>query len=86
VKIDEERVRHWLSNGALPTDRVARFLAEAGLVTRDARSNPTKGQPGKKAQERIAAAKQAEEDAAAKAAEAAAAAPAEAEAAEEAAS
>jgi small subunit ribosomal protein S16 len=77
VKIDEERVRHWLSNGALPTDRVARFLAEAGLVTRDARSNPTKGQPGKKAQERIAAAKQAEEDAAAKA---------EAEAAEEAAS
>jgi small subunit ribosomal protein S16 len=86
VKIDEERVRHWLSNGALPTDRVARFLAEAGLVTRDARSNPTKGQPGKKAQERIAAAKQAEEDAAAKAAEAAAAAPAEAEAAEDAAS
>jgi small subunit ribosomal protein S16 len=86
VKIDEERVRHWLSNGALPTDRVARFLAEAGLVTRDARSNPTKGQPGKKAQERIAAAKQAEEDAAAKAAEAAAAAPAEAEAADEAAS
>jgi small subunit ribosomal protein S16 len=88
VKIDEERVRHWLSNGALPTDRVARFLAEAGLVTRDARSNPTKGQPGKKAQERIAAAKQAEEDAAAKAAEAAAAAaaPAEAPAEEEAAS
>jgi small subunit ribosomal protein S16 len=86
VKINEERVKHWLSNGALPTDRVARFLAEAGLVTRDARSNPTKGQPGKKAQERIAAAKQAEEDAAAKAAEAAAAAPAEAEAAEEAAS
>jgi small subunit ribosomal protein S16 len=86
VKIDEERVRHWLSNGALPTDRVARFLAEAGLVTRDARSNPTKGQPGKKAQERIAAAKQAEEDAAAKAAEAAAAAPAAAAAAEEAAS
>ena len=86
VKIDEERVKHWLSNGALPTDRVARFLAEAGLVTRDARSNPTKGQPGKKAQERIAAAKQAEEDAAAKAAEAAAAAAAPAEAAEEAAS
>ena len=86
VKIDEERVRHWLSNGALPTDRVARFLAEAGLVTREARANPNKGQPGKKAQERIAAAKQAEEDAAAKAAEAAAAAAAPAEAAEEAAS
>ena len=80
VKIDEERVRHWLSNGALPTDRVARFLADAGLVTREARSNPTKAVPGKKAQERIAAAKQAEEAAAAKAAEAAAAAEAPAEA------
>ena len=77
VKLDEERIRHWLSNGALPTDRVARFLAEAGLATRDARSNPTKGVPGKKAQERIAAAKAAEEAAAAKAAEAAAAAAAE---------
>ncbi len=80
VKVNEERVKHWLSNGALPTDRVARFLADAGLVTRDARSNPTKGQPGKKAQERLAAAKAAEEAAAAKAAEAAAAAEAPAEA------
>jgi len=84
VKLNEERVRHWLSNGALPTDRVARFLADAGLTTREARSNPTKGTPGKKAQERLAAARQAEEEAAAKAAEAAAA--AEAPAAEEAAS
>jgi len=83
VKIDEERVRHWLSNGALPTDRVARFLADAGLAARPARSNPTKGVPGKKAQERIAAAKAAEEAAAAKAAEAAAAAEAPAEAAAE---
>ena len=79
VKLDEERIRHWLSNGALPTDRVARFLAEAGLVTREARSNPAKGVPGKKAQERLAAAKQAEEEAAAKAAEAAAAAEAPAQ-------
>lgn len=74
VKINEERVKHWIANGALPTDRVARFLAEAGVLTRDARNNPTKGEPGKKAQERIAAAKKAEEDAAAKAAAAAAAA------------
>ena len=78
VKINEERVRHWLSNGALPTDRVARFLSEAGIVTREARNNPNKAQPGKKAQERLAAAKQAEEEAAAKAAEAAEAAAAEA--------
>lgn len=92
VKLNEERVKHWLANGALPTDRVARFLDEAGLVKRDGRNNPTKAQPGKKAQERIAAARQAEEDAAAKkaaeeaAAAEAAAAPAEEAAAEEAAS
>ncbi len=85
VKINEERVKHWLSNGALPTDRVARFLDQAGLTTREARNNPTKAEPGKKAQERIAAQKKAEEDAAAKkaadeaAAAEAAAAPAEAE-------
>ncbi|MFC3724241.1 30S ribosomal protein S16 [Neoaquamicrobium sediminum] len=92
VKLNEERIKHWLANGALPTDRVARFLDEAGLAKRDARNNPTKAQPGKKAQERVAAAKQAEEAAAAKAAEEAAAAaeaaaaPAEEAASEEAAS
>ena len=92
VKLDEERIKHWLANGALPTDRVARFLDEAGIAKRDARSNPSKGEPGKKAQERLAAARKAEEDAAAKkaadeaAAAEAAAAPAEEAAAEEAAS
>ncbi|MEP9397589.1 30S ribosomal protein S16 [Mesorhizobium sp. KR2-14] len=65
VKIDEERVKHWLGHGALPTDRVARFLAEAGLTKREARNNPTKGEPGKKAQERAAAIKAAQEAAAA---------------------
>ena len=92
VKLNEERIKHWLANGALPTDRVARFFDEAGLAKRDARNNPSKAQPGKKAQERVAAAKQAEEAAAAKAAEEAAAAaeaaaaPAEEAASEEAAS
>ncbi|KQU74386.1 30S ribosomal protein S16 [Aminobacter sp. DSM 101952] len=79
VKLDADRAKHWLSNGALPTDRVARFLDQAGVVTRDARSNPTKGEPGKKAQERLAALKKAQDDAAAAIA-AAAAAPAEASA------
>lgn len=73
VKLDTARIQHWLGHGALPTDRVLRFLDVAGLAKRPERSNPKKGEPGKKAQERIAAAKQAEEDAAAKAAEAAAA-------------
>ncbi|MBN9036517.1 MAG: 30S ribosomal protein S16 [Rhizobiales bacterium] len=72
VALNEERIRHWLANGALPTDRVARFLDEAGITKREARSNPEKAKPGKKAQERVAAAKAAEEAAAAKAAEAAA--------------
>lgn len=75
VKIDNERIQYWLGHGALPTDRVARFLDAVGLFKRKARNNPNKALPGKKAQERIAAAKQAEEQA--KAASAEAAAPAE---------
>ena len=75
IKIDADRVRHWLGHGALPTDRVARFLDEAGITKREARSNPTKALPGKKAQERVAALKKAQDDAAA--AIAAATAPAE---------
>ena len=82
VKLDVERAKHWLANGVQPTDRVLRFLDEAGLLKRDARNNPTKALPGKKAQERIDARKQAEEDAKAKAAEAAAAPAEEAPAAE----
>ena len=75
VKLDIERVKHWLSKGAQPTDRVLRFLDAAGLAKRTPRNNPQKALPGKKAQERAAAAS------AAPAAEAAAA-PAEAPAAE----
>lgn len=91
VSLNQERIQHWLDHGALPTDRVARFMTEAGLITREARSNPNKGLPGKKAQERVAEKKQKEDDAvaaaekaktdaaeAAAAAAAAAAAPAEA--------
>ena len=76
VKLEEDRVKHWLGHGALPTDRVARFLDAAGLTKREARNNPTKALPGKKAQERAAAIKKAQDDAAAALA-AAAAAPAE---------
>jgi small subunit ribosomal protein S16 len=65
VKVDADRVKHWLSHGALPTDRVLRFLDEAGIAKREARSNPTKALPGKKAQERVAAIAKAKETAAA---------------------
>ena len=78
VKLDADRIKHWLSHGALPTDRVLRFLDEAGIAKREARSNPKKAEPGKKAQERIAAIKKAQDDAAAALAATAAAPAAEA--------
>ncbi|CFX07272.1 30S ribosomal protein S16 [Candidatus Filomicrobium marinum] len=59
VKIDEDRVKYWLSVGAQPTDRVARFLDAASLLKRDARNNPDKAKPKKKAQERLKAAEEA---------------------------
>ncbi len=49
VVLKEERIRHWLSVGAKPTDRVLRFLDAAGLVKRPPRNNPQKAQPGEKA-------------------------------------
>ena len=72
LKLDVERAKHWLKCGAQPTDRVARFLDQHGLMKRTASNNPEKAKPKKKAQERAAAAA----EAAAKAKEAAAAAPA----------
>ena len=70
ITLDKERVQHWLDHGAQPTDRVLRFLDAEGMMKRDARNNPNKAKPGKKAQERIEEKKQKEEDAAAAAAEA----------------
>ena len=79
VVLDTERAKHWLSVGAQPTDRVARFLDVAGVKERAARNNPKKAEPGEKAKERA-------EERAAKAAELEAAAnPPAAEPAEEAA-
>ncbi|KQQ48976.1 MULTISPECIES: 30S ribosomal protein S16 [Rhizobium/Agrobacterium group] len=73
IQINGDLVKEWIAKGAQPTDRVLRFLAEAGIATRDARSNPEKAKPGKKALERIAEKKQKADDAAAAAAEASAA-------------
>ena len=51
-----ERVRHWLDVGALPSDRVARFLGAAEIIPMPAqRNNPQKAQPKAKALERQAA-------------------------------
>ena len=52
VKMDMERIQHWLSKGAQPTDRIARMLEAAGVMPRAERANPKKGEPGKAAQER----------------------------------
>ena len=52
IKLDGDRAKHWLSVGAQPTDRVARFLDAIGVKERAARSNPKKGEPGEKAKER----------------------------------
>lgn len=52
IKMDVERVKHWLGHGAQATDRVSRFLEAAGLVEKKARSNAKAGLPGKAAVER----------------------------------
>jgi small subunit ribosomal protein S16 len=55
VTLLNERASHWLSVGAQPTDRVARFLDAAGLLKRAPRNNPERAVPGKKATERTEA-------------------------------
>jgi len=77
LQIDLERVKYWMGHGALPTDRVAKFLEKAGVLPEKARNNPNKAKPGAKAQERLEEARMKAEEAAEKAAEAAAAPPAE---------
>ena len=60
VTLKAERIQHWLAVGALPTDRVARFFGEAGLIEKPAiPDNPVKAQPKARAQERAKAAAEA---------------------------
>ena len=49
VKMDMERVKYWLSEGAQPTDRISRMLEAAGVLDKKERNNPNKGKPGDKA-------------------------------------
>jgi small subunit ribosomal protein S16 len=56
LKLDLEKVKAWMAKGAVATDRVSRFLDDAGLMKREQRNNPEKAKPKKKAQERAAAA------------------------------
>lgn len=81
IVLDVERAKHWVSVGAQPTDRVARFLDALGVKERAARNNPKKAEMGEKAKERAEerAAKIAEAEEAKKAAEEAATEAAQAE-------
>jgi len=79
LRLFRDRIQHWLDNGAQPTDRVQRFLAQADIMAAPAIPDQTKkNQPKAKAQERL---REAEErrKAAEEAAAAATAAPAAAD-------
>ena len=52
IKMNMERVRYWLGQGAQPTDRISRMLEAASVLERKERNNPKKAKLGKKAQER----------------------------------
>jgi len=54
VKLNMERVTYWLSQGAQPTDRVARFLEASGARPKATRANLQKAEPGDKAKKRAA--------------------------------
>ncbi len=72
--LKEERIKHWIGTGALPTDRVQRLLAKVGITTAPEIHAQTKqDKPRAKTQERLRVAEEAAKaaaEAAAKAAEA----------------
>jgi small subunit ribosomal protein S16 len=47
LKVDVDKVKGWLGKGALPTDRVLRFLEQAGVMKREPRNNPIRAVPRK---------------------------------------
>ena len=59
VKLDIDRIKEWLSKGAKPTDRVARFLDAEGILKREPRNNPQKAIPKKEPEEAPAPAEEA---------------------------
>ena len=51
VKMDVERIQHWIGLGAIPTDRISRFLEVKGVLEPKQRNNPQKAIPRKQSQE-----------------------------------
>ena len=75
VVLNKERIEHWIKMGAIPSDRIARMLAAAGMGAKpEWRESPKKSAPKAKTVERIKN-KEEKAKAAAEAAAAAAAAP-----------
>jgi small subunit ribosomal protein S16 len=56
IKLDLDKAKAWLAKGATASDRVHRFLADAGVLEHVKHNNPEKAKPRKKAQERAKAA------------------------------
>ena len=79
IVLKEDRIKHWLAHGALPTDRVARFLGAADIIEKPIHAEQTKKHlPKEKTLERIREkqeAQKAAQEAAAAEAETAASAP-----------
>lgn len=68
VTLVKDRIEHWLKQGAKPSERVAMFLGQDGMIDMPKQSNrPEKSAPGEKAKSRLeekAAKKAAAEEAA----------------------
>ena len=57
VRLVTERLTYWVGEGAVATDRVARFLGKAGIIPMPTwNEQPVQSAPKKKAQERLKAA------------------------------
>lgn len=79
VVLKSDRIKHWLGEGARPSDRVAKFLGRAEIIAMPAqRNNPKQSQPRPKTVARMKAAEEARKAAEEARKAAAEAAPAEA--------
>ncbi len=47
LKLDLDKAKSWIAKGAQPSDRIKRFLDEAGIMKREKRNNPEKAVPRK---------------------------------------
>jgi len=62
IKMDVDKAKEWISKGAQPSDRISIFLSKLGVMDAPTITEKTKKHlPKKKAQERLAAAKEKEE-------------------------